>query len=115
MISSEGKYSTNLFSECLSLQPNYHYPIPASFELTQRVPTGWIYVGPRTNHMVCDGLRRPLWCASPFKATRAVAALDRRAYHVFIMRFPSKCCSSTKPLIGQRPYLLSYTFFKASG
>ena len=28
-------------------QPNFHYPIPASFELTQRVPTDWVCVGPR--------------------------------------------------------------------
>ena len=28
-------------------QPNFHYPIPASFELTQRGPTDWVCVGPR--------------------------------------------------------------------
>ena len=28
-------------------QPNIHYPIPTSFELTQRGPTDWVCVGPR--------------------------------------------------------------------
>ena len=34
-------------------QPNFHYPIPTSFELTQRGPTDWVCVGPRIIFSYC--------------------------------------------------------------
>ena len=49
--------------------PSIHYPVPASFELTQRVPTDWVCGA--TNKPLLEGVYIPMGLQRRRKASQA--------------------------------------------